>query len=72
MQAAALDWLITDARQVMPSHPPAERQAIAAVHLMMRAPKQGWRAPAYLPLQFRDLFLDVAEAAVEFDTEGSV
>ncbi len=29
VQAAALDWLITDARQVMPSHPPAERQAIA-------------------------------------------
>ena len=29
VQAAALDWLITDARQVMPSQPPAERQAIA-------------------------------------------
>lgn len=29
VQAAALDWLITDARQVLPSHPPAERQAIA-------------------------------------------
>ncbi|MBD1926650.1 NDP-sugar synthase [Trichocoleus sp. FACHB-90] len=29
VQAAALDWLITDARQVRPSEPPAERQAIA-------------------------------------------
>jgi mannose-1-phosphate guanylyltransferase len=29
VQAAALDWLITDARQVMPSNPPIERQAIA-------------------------------------------
>ena len=29
VQAAALDWLITDARQVMPSEPPAEGQAIA-------------------------------------------
>ncbi len=29
VQAAALDWLINDARQVMPSNPPAERQAIA-------------------------------------------
>jgi mannose-1-phosphate guanylyltransferase len=29
VQAASLDWLITDARQVMPSSPPAERQAIA-------------------------------------------
>ena len=29
VQAAALDWLITDARQVLPSQPPAERQAIA-------------------------------------------
>jgi mannose-1-phosphate guanylyltransferase len=29
VQAAALDWLITDARQVLPSNPPAERQAIA-------------------------------------------
>jgi mannose-1-phosphate guanylyltransferase len=29
VQAASLDWLITDARQVLPSHNPAERQAIA-------------------------------------------
>jgi mannose-1-phosphate guanylyltransferase len=29
VQAAALDWLITDARQELPSNPPAERQAIA-------------------------------------------
>ena len=29
VQAAALDWLITDARQVLPSQPPVERQAIA-------------------------------------------
>lgn len=29
VQAAALDWLITDARQALPSHPPLERQAIA-------------------------------------------
>jgi len=29
VQAASLDWLITDARQVLPSSPPAERQAIA-------------------------------------------
>jgi mannose-1-phosphate guanylyltransferase len=29
VQAAALDWLITDTRQALPSHPPAERQAIA-------------------------------------------
>jgi len=29
VQAASLDWLITDARQVLPSTPPAERQAIA-------------------------------------------
>ncbi|HEY9648609.1 MAG TPA: NDP-sugar synthase [Chroococcidiopsis sp.] len=29
VQAAALDWLITDTRQVMPEQPPAERQAIA-------------------------------------------
>ncbi|GAB1540276.1 NDP-sugar synthase [Scytonema sp. NUACC21] len=29
VQAAALDWLITDARQEPPSHTPAERQAIA-------------------------------------------
>ena len=29
VQAAALDWLITDARQVPPSHPTIERQAIA-------------------------------------------
>ncbi len=29
VQAASLDWLITDARQEIPSHPPAERQAIA-------------------------------------------
>jgi mannose-1-phosphate guanylyltransferase len=29
VQAAALDWLITDARQVPPSHTPVERQAIA-------------------------------------------
>jgi mannose-1-phosphate guanylyltransferase len=29
VQAASLDWLITDARQEVPSHPPAERQAIA-------------------------------------------
>jgi mannose-1-phosphate guanylyltransferase len=29
VQAAALDWLITDARQDPPSHTPAERQAIA-------------------------------------------
>lgn len=29
VQAASLDWLITDARQAMPSQPPAERQAIA-------------------------------------------
>ena len=29
VQAASLDWLITDARQALPSHPPAERQAIA-------------------------------------------
>lgn len=29
VQAAALDWLITDARQELPSDPPAERQAIA-------------------------------------------
>ncbi|MBD1870695.1 NDP-sugar synthase [Oculatella sp. FACHB-28] len=29
VQAAALDWLITDTRQVLPSQPPAERQAIA-------------------------------------------
>ncbi len=29
VQAASLDWLITDARQVIPSHNPAERQAIA-------------------------------------------
>jgi mannose-1-phosphate guanylyltransferase len=29
VQAASLDWLITDARQVLPSHPPLERQAIA-------------------------------------------
>lgn len=29
VQAAALDWLITDARQVPPSQPPLERQAIA-------------------------------------------
>jgi mannose-1-phosphate guanylyltransferase len=28
VQAAALDWLITDARQVPPSHTPVERQAI--------------------------------------------
>jgi len=28
VQAAALDWLITDARQVLPEHPPAEHQAI--------------------------------------------
>lgn len=29
VQAAALDWLITDARQVLPSQAPIERQAIA-------------------------------------------
>ena len=29
LQAAALDWLITDTRQVQPSQPPLERQAIA-------------------------------------------
>ncbi|BAY32998.1 nucleotidyl transferase [Tolypothrix tenuis PCC 7101] len=29
VQAAALDWLITDARQSPPSHTPVERQAIA-------------------------------------------
>ncbi len=29
VQAAALDWLITDARQVLPDQPPAEGQAIA-------------------------------------------
>lgn len=29
VQAAALDWLITDARQEPPSHTPVERQAIA-------------------------------------------
>ena len=29
VQAAALDWLITDSRQVLPSQPAAERQAIA-------------------------------------------
>jgi len=29
VQAASLDWLITDARQVLPPTPPAERQAIA-------------------------------------------
>ncbi|MBF2017174.1 MAG: NDP-sugar synthase [Rivularia sp. T60_A2020_040] len=29
LQATALDWLITDARQTPPSHNPAERQAIA-------------------------------------------
>jgi mannose-1-phosphate guanylyltransferase len=29
VQAAALDWLITDTRQVLPSQPPVERQAIA-------------------------------------------
>ncbi len=29
VQAAALDWLITDARQVLPPQPPLERQAIA-------------------------------------------
>ncbi|BAY75885.1 nucleotidyl transferase [Nostoc linckia NIES-25] len=28
VQAAALDWLITDARQTIPSHTPLERQAI--------------------------------------------
>ncbi|MEH2177655.1 NDP-sugar synthase [Nostoc sp.] len=28
VQAAALDWLITDARQTLPSHTPVERQAI--------------------------------------------
>ena len=29
VQAAALDWLITDTRQELPDQPPAERQAIA-------------------------------------------
>ncbi|PLZ06183.1 sugar phosphate nucleotidyltransferase [Fischerella thermalis] len=29
VQAAALDWLITDARQIPPSHTPVEHQAIA-------------------------------------------
>ena len=29
VQAAALDWLITDTRQAPPSEPPSERQAIA-------------------------------------------
>ncbi|HEY9909778.1 MAG TPA: NDP-sugar synthase [Thermosynechococcaceae cyanobacterium] len=29
VQAASLDWLITDARQELPDQPPAERQAIA-------------------------------------------
>ncbi|MBF2002764.1 MAG: NDP-sugar synthase [Synechococcales cyanobacterium C42_A2020_086] len=29
VQAAALDWLITDTRQTMPASPPAEHQAIA-------------------------------------------
>ncbi|NJR51574.1 MAG: NDP-sugar synthase [Leptolyngbyaceae cyanobacterium CSU_1_3] len=29
VQAASLDWLITDARQALPSQPPAEHQAIA-------------------------------------------
>jgi mannose-1-phosphate guanylyltransferase len=29
VQAAALDWLITDTRQTMPAHPPAEHRAIA-------------------------------------------
>jgi mannose-1-phosphate guanylyltransferase len=29
VQAAALDWLITDTRQALPIHPPIERQAIA-------------------------------------------
>jgi mannose-1-phosphate guanylyltransferase len=29
VQAAALDWLITDARQTLPSQPPLEHQAIA-------------------------------------------
>lgn len=29
VQAASLDWLITDARQILPSDNPAERQAIA-------------------------------------------
>jgi mannose-1-phosphate guanylyltransferase len=29
VQAAALDWLITDARQALPDEPPAEHQAIA-------------------------------------------
>jgi mannose-1-phosphate guanylyltransferase len=28
VQAAALDWLITDTRQTMPAHPPAEQRAI--------------------------------------------
>jgi mannose-1-phosphate guanylyltransferase len=28
VQAAALDWLITDTRQIMPAHPPAEHRAI--------------------------------------------
>lgn len=28
VQAAALDWLITDTRQMMPAHPPAEHRAI--------------------------------------------
>lgn len=31
VQAAALDWLITDSRQVQPPYDPAERQAIAEV-----------------------------------------
>jgi mannose-1-phosphate guanylyltransferase len=29
VQAAALDWLITDTRQVLPNEPAAEHQAIA-------------------------------------------
>ena len=31
VQAAALDWLITDSRQAQPTYDPAERQAIAEV-----------------------------------------
>lgn len=51
--------------------PSSQRQTLSAVHAMMRLPRASWRAPECIPMQYRDLFLAVAEAAIDFDTEGS-
>ncbi len=45
VQAAALDWLITDTRQDPPSQPPAESQAIAELlGVDHRVPQSSWAA----------------------------